>query len=876
MNFYSFEDINKQGACLRYVQEVLAWEVRQDRIQAKWRGGTGFNVAVDEHGWFDHKTKEKGGIIDLCAMTKFSGRDMASKQQAQDFLGNWLGLVPAITPERIKYDYRTHSLRFQELVREGYAESKKYIYTNESGVPCHFTIRMEHPTKPKTFFQCTPWSSSLKNAELYLYNLPVIAKSTWAIIVEGEKDADTLIQLGLPATTCNCGADNWRDSYTDSLRGKDIVICRDNDDAGNDHAHLILRCLAKAAKSLRVVCPSTLHKGDVTDWFTRENGTKNRLMQMITESPLISPEEAMWSDEALAIYRAKQANIFPFANYRVETKVYKGREKTVEVPRTIREMVLDAHTRFLGFPRRLGKTTLFDHDRDSGNIEFLQSNASTIAWFSEKSKHPVMWKGGNGMATKEEFYSALIRNSIAYEKVSDVPNYPPRPDVYYTYRNALKATPNHAAFEKFMSFFNPGDTASAVLMRTMVASMMYYAPGIQRPCWIIDSRAGQAAGKTTFAELVCYLYKCTPIKTNVQELNHDAKELNKRLVSITGRNSLMLLVDNVRNVFDNGYFADLVTGFNISGKAPYGIGEESRPNDLTYVITSNSATIGSDIASRSFIFYISPPKKRTGEWKDSVIRYIDEHRYEILGDIYDILTSVKVPKNFMAKTRVPEFEREVLWKMSGSQDVYEHVIEQVLSNRNEANVDEENAVLAVETIKEIISDALHTQNPDEHVCFLRTNLVNKILGKTLHIDIQDVRNMVNTGRITCVRRDMRRYPASSASKYRSSGILYIGENVSVFRNIRVRILGLNKSDNAIEITKECGGIEDIVLTDEIRAAKNAAERMAENANAIDVTPVDPQPAQVLPAPAASLPKPAFAPAPVSAEISDEIYNPEEF
>ena len=862
MNFYSFEDINNQGACLRYVQEVLGWEMRQNRIQARWRGGDGFNVAIDEHGWFDHKTKEKGGIIDLCAMTKFDGRDMNSKQLAQDFLGNWLGLTPAITPERIKYDYRTHSLRFQELVREGYAEAKKYTYTNAEGVPCHYTIRMEHPTKSKTFFQCTPWSSSLKGVDLYLYNLPMIIRSDWAIIVEGEKDADTLIQLGLPATTCNNGADNWKESYTESLRDKDIVICRDNDDAGNDHAHLLLRSLANAAKSLRVICPSKIHKGDVTDWVERENGTKNRLMELMRDADIISPEEAMWSDEALALYRAKEANKFPFANYRTETKTYKGKEKIIEVPRTIKEMVDDAHVRFLGFPRRLGKTTLFDHDRDSGNIEFLQSNASTIAWFSEKSKLPVMWKSGNGMATKEEFYSALIRNSIAYEKVSDVPNYPSRPDVYYTYRNALKATPNHAAFEKFMSFFNPGDIASAVLMRTMVASMMYYAPGIQRPCWIIDSRAGQAAGKTTFAELVCYLYKCTPIKTNVQELNHDAKELNKRLVSITGRNSLMLLVDNVRGVFDNGYFADLVTGFNISGKAPYGIGEESRPNDLTYVITSNSATIGSDTASRSFIFYISPPKKRTGDWKDRVMRYIDEHRYEILGDIYNILTSVKVPNGFVAKTRVPEFEREVLWKIAGTQEIYEQVIEQVLTNRNDANVDEENAVLAVETIKEIICDALHTQSPDEHVCFLRTNLINKILGKTLHIDIQDVRNMVNAGRITCLRRDMRRYPASSASKYRSSGILYIGENVSVFQNIRVRILGLNKSDNAVEVTKECGGIEDLILTQEIRAARVAAEQMAANADAIDVNPIERTPPAFITAPTAAIPAPTAESVPV--------------
>ena len=843
MKFYKFEDIFAQKACLRYVQEVLGWEVRQGRIQAKWRGGDGFNVAVTEDCWYDHKEKQGGGILELCALTKFGGVNEYTKQQAQDFLGGWLGLS-AKEPERMRYDYHKQSLRYQELVSEGYAETEKYVYTDEHGNECHYTIRMEHPTKPKTFFQCTPWSSSLKGVKLYLYNFPKIKMSSYAIVVEGEKDADTLIRMGLPGTTCNCGADNWRDDYTESLRGKDVVICRDNDDAGADHARLLVRSLMGAAKSVRVICPSKLHKGDVTDWMEKEGGSLEKLNAMMKKADIVTHETMDWTDRDFIIYKAKEANKKPFSNYREETKIVKGKEKIVEVPRVIQDMIDDAHTRFLGFPRRLGRTTLFDHDKDTDKIEFLQSNASVIAWLGEKSKNPVMWKSGNGLVTKEEFYAALIRNSRAYEKVSEVPTYPERSDVYYTYktRNALTPTKDHKAFETFMDFFNPDDEASKVLMRTMVASMMFYAPGIQRPCWIIDSRAGQAAGKTTFAELVSYLYKSAPIKTNVQELKNDAKELNKRLVSVTGRNSLMLLVDNVRGTFENGYFADLVTGFNISGKAPYGLGEESRPNDLTYVVTSNSATIGSDIASRSFIFYIAPPKKRTGEWKSRVMHYIDANRYKILGDIYDILQNTETPKDFVAQTRVPEFEHEVLWKMAGSQEAYEYTIKQTLSSRAEANVDEENAILAVETIKEIVSDVLDTKYPDGQVCFLRTNLVNKVLGKTLRIDIQDVRNMVNTGKISCISREIRRYPQSFRSPYRASGILFVGCDVPVERTVRVRILGLNKNDMPVEITKETGGVEDVAITDEIRAARVAAEQAIANAQAIGVTPQLPPPA----------------------------------
>lgn len=839
MKFYLFDDIEKAGDCLRFARECLGQPVQGDRIQATWRGGDGFNVALNERGWFDHKTKEKGGIIKLCAMTKFGG----DIQRAQEFLGDWLGLTPQNATIRLTYDYRKQSTRYLELVQKGFAEKAKYVYRNAQGTEVHFVIRMEHPTEHKQFIQCTPYSGSLRDVETVLYNLPVISQSDWVVIVEGEKDADTLISLGIPATTCNNGADHWKDSYTEALRGKDVVICRDNDDAGNDHAHLLLRSLAKAAKSLRVICPSSKPKGDVTDWMQDEGGSLKKFYALMQKAQMISPEEAMWSDEALAVYRAKTANEQALSNCRVETKMVRGREKTYEIPRTAMEMVDDVHTRFLGFPRRLGKNTLFDHDRDTDKIEILVNNASVFSWMNEKSKHAVMWKPGVGFCTKEEFYHALLRNTICYEKIAEVPNYPMRDDVYYTFRSGMKPTKDHAALKKFMAFFCPEDDCSAVLMQTMLASMMYYKPGIQRPCWIIDSKGGQAAGKTTFAELACYLYKCSPIKTNIQELTHDAKELNKRLVSVTGRNSLMLLVDNVRGVFDNAYFADLVTGFNISGKAPYGIGEESRPNDLTYVITSNAANIGSDMASRSFLFYVAPPKKRGGDWKARVLRFIDRNRYDILGDIYDILANTATPENFAARTRVPEFEAEVLYKFCGSQEIYEQVIEQVLASRADANVDDERAILAVELVKAGIRKELNNDDPEKYAVFIRTAVINHWIGKQLRIDLQDVRNMVNTGKITCFDPSIKRYPLSSSNDLRASGILFVGDRIPTSSTIKVPILTMS-SENSVKIIGYC---EDGILTEAIR--KRQAERDSAEALRLATPPEKPGLAAIAATPA---------------------------
>ncbi|MDO4367034.1 MAG: hypothetical protein Q4D70_09580, partial [bacterium] len=131
--------------------------------------------------------------------------------------------------------------------------------------------------------------------------------------------------------------------------------------------------------------------------------------------------------------------------------------------------------------------------------------------------------------------------------------------VYYACSVVPKPTKGHEAFRRYMRFFHAEDDNSLVLMSAFVASLMYYRPGIQRPCWIVDSRHGQSAGKTTFVETACELYDFTPIRTSALQLERNELDLNKRLVSESGRSSRVLLLDNLRGVFDNPVFADLVT-----------------------------------------------------------------------------------------------------------------------------------------------------------------------------------------------------------------------------------------------------------------------------------------------------------------------------
>ena len=107
-----------------------------------------------------------------------------------------------------------------------------------------------------------------------LYNADLLQTRTdnTVYIVEGEKDADTLVKLGLLATTVPNGAgfSKWLDIYNNGLQERDIIILTDNDEAGRQYGETIAKNVIKIAKSVKII-PSTLiwdkcpPKGDISD-----------------------------------------------------------------------------------------------------------------------------------------------------------------------------------------------------------------------------------------------------------------------------------------------------------------------------------------------------------------------------------------------------------------------------------------------------------------------------------------------------------------------------------------------------------------------------------------------------------------------------------
>lgn len=281
MNFYDFTQIKAAADCVAVARDLLGMQLSPEgRCAATWRGGDNpESVSINKDGWHDFGTEESGSVIDLVARVRCGGNVM----EAQEILGVYLHLSPKMAT---KAGCIESGEKYDRLIAAGYREVKRYSYTDASGALVNQVVRLEHPTQKKEFLQCTPRGWGLRDVIPPLYNLPMLRSSSWALLVEGEKDADNLIALNLPATTVCGGAKKWRDEYTQEFDDKDVAILPDNDDAGRAHARLIAhKLIARArAKSVRIVPTSSAPKGDVSDFFA-EGHTWDEVAALIAAAP---------------------------------------------------------------------------------------------------------------------------------------------------------------------------------------------------------------------------------------------------------------------------------------------------------------------------------------------------------------------------------------------------------------------------------------------------------------------------------------------------------------------------------------------------------------------------------------------------------------
>jgi putative DNA primase/helicase len=131
-----------------------------------------------------------------------------------------------------------------------------------------------------------------------------LAEGRTVLLVEGERKVNLLRDdWNVPATCCAGGSGKWREEHSAYLRGADVVLVPDNDDAGYHHADAVGAALQGIASRVRVLqLPHLAHKGDIVDWKAAGH-SREELDSLIAKAPDWKPQERApeFSDQALAL-----------------------------------------------------------------------------------------------------------------------------------------------------------------------------------------------------------------------------------------------------------------------------------------------------------------------------------------------------------------------------------------------------------------------------------------------------------------------------------------------------------------------------------------------------------------------------------------------
>jgi putative DNA primase/helicase len=159
------------------------------------------------------------------------------------------------------------------------APSATWLYHDATGREIGAVSRFTVGTTGKTFRQASRssdgrWVAKGMPAPRPLYRLPKLLASRGTVyVVEGEKCAEAVAELGLAATTSVGGASNAHHSDWAPLAGRRAVIVPDADEQGASYAKQVAVLAREAgAAEIRItdiaeIWPAVPPKGDIADWI---------------------------------------------------------------------------------------------------------------------------------------------------------------------------------------------------------------------------------------------------------------------------------------------------------------------------------------------------------------------------------------------------------------------------------------------------------------------------------------------------------------------------------------------------------------------------------------------------------------------------------
>lgn len=330
-------------------------------------------------------------------------------------------------------------------------------------------------------------------------------------------------------------------------------------------------------------------------------------------------------------------------------------------------------------------------------VFWLDRPDALFAWLH--SVAGVTWQTRSGMidrsfaprsgVTKGELHAFLSECSEpSYRGIERLPHEPHVPGVYYLPCDLPES--NGDVLAKFVDAFNPDTDEDRELLTAALLTPLWGGPTGTRPAFLLTSDHGRGAGKTATVRAITAPYGGA---LNVAATSkQDWQQLRSRLLDVDAMRLRCAMIDNIKGRFNAKEFEGLLTSPVIDGKRMY-FGYTSRPNLLTWYLTSNTPKLSRDLAERCVIIKIGQPTwgKSFEQWVDA---FIAENHAMLLADLVARLRA-KPNEEITERTRWSVWANTVLSKVADPNGL----LRLISSRRGPADVDSADAEEFAEAIE---------------------------------------------------------------------------------------------------------------------------------------------------------------------------------
>lgn len=186
------------------------------------------------------------------------------------------------------------------MIANGYKPAGLHTYRDATGAVLFYRIRLKHPETGDKWIRPMHYNGRAfvigepptPATGKPLYRLPeVLADAGPVYMVEGEACADALAALGVIATTSG-SADSADAADWSPLRGRDVVIWPDKDQAGERYARAVtakLRGIAASVEWIDLVPLALPEHGDCVDWLAQHPHATADTVRALARMPAPDP-----------------------------------------------------------------------------------------------------------------------------------------------------------------------------------------------------------------------------------------------------------------------------------------------------------------------------------------------------------------------------------------------------------------------------------------------------------------------------------------------------------------------------------------------------------------------------------------------------------